>query len=138
MHAILQIILRYLGRFESPETISFYFFIIGTFVTALPLPFIAVQPTLAEIPLLFGVGLSGAAAQWLLSIAFRNAKAAIVTVFNYSGIIWATLFGWLIWNEWPLPAVMTGAGIVIASNILMIWREARLGRITDARLRAKL
>jgi drug/metabolite transporter (DMT)-like permease len=138
MHAVLQIILRYLGRFESPETISFYFFLVGAVLTALPLPFIAVQPTLREIPLLFGVGLSGAAAQWLLSVAFRNAKAAIVTVFNYSGIVWATLFGWLIWNDWPLPAVMAGAAIVIASNFLMIWREARLGRITEARLRAKL
>ena len=47
LHAILQIILRYLGRFESPETVSFYFFIIGTFVTALALPFVAVRPTLA-------------------------------------------------------------------------------------------
>lgn len=138
MHATLQIILRYLGRYESPETISFYFFIVGTVVTALPLPFIAVQPTFAEIPLLLGVGLSGAAAQWLLSVAYRNSKAAIVTVFNYSGIVWATLFGWLIWNEWPLPNVMIGAAVVIASNMLMIWREARLGRITEARIRAKL
>jgi drug/metabolite transporter (DMT)-like permease len=138
MHATLQIILRYLGRYESPETISFYFFIIGTFITALPLPFIAVRPTLAEVPLLFGVGLSGAAAQWLISIAFRNAPAAIVTVFNYSGIVWATLFGWMIWNDWPLPTVIAGGAVVIASNILMIWRESRVGRISDARFRAKL
>jgi len=137
MHATLQIVLRYLGKFESPETITFYFVVIGTLVTALPLPFVAVQPTLAEIPLLFGVGLSGAAAQWLLSIAFRNAPAAIVTVFNYSGIVWATLFGWLIWNDWPLPAVLAGAAVVIGSNVLMIWRESRIGRITDARDRAK-
>jgi drug/metabolite transporter (DMT)-like permease len=138
MHATLQIILRYLGRFESPETISFYFFIIGTIVTALPLPFIAVKPTMAEIPLLIGVGLSGAAAQFLLSVAFRNARAAVVTVFNYTSIVWATMFGWMIWNEWPLTTVMAGAAIVIASNILMIWRESRLGRISDARFRAKL
>lgn len=138
LHAILQIILRYLGRYESPETISFYFFIIGTFLTALPLPFIAVRPTLAEVPLLIGVGLSGAAAQWLLSVAFRNARAAIVTVFNYSSIVWATLFGWMIWNEWPLPAVMAGGAVVIASNILMIWRESRLNRVSDARCRAEL
>jgi len=138
MHALLQILLRYLGRFESPETISFYFFIVGTFLTALPLPFIAVRPTLAELPLLLGVGLSGAAAQWLLSTAFRNAQAAIVTVFNYSSIVWATMLGWMIWNDWPTSTVMIGATIVIASNILMIWREARLGRISDARFRAKL
>ena len=76
MHATLQIVLRYLGRYESPETVTFYFMVIGTLVTALPLPFIAVTPTLAEVPLLFGVGLTGAAAQWLLSTAFRNAPAA--------------------------------------------------------------
>lgn len=138
MHAILQIILRYLGHYESPETITFYFFIIGTFLTALPLPFIAVRPTLAEIPLLLGVGLSGTAAQWLLSIAFRNARAAIVTVFNYSSIVWATLFGWMIWNDWPLPTVIAGGAIVIASNMLIIWRESRLKKISDARFRAKL
>ena len=138
MHAILQIILRYLGRYERPETVACYFFIVGTFLCALPLPFIAVRPTWAEAPLLFGVGLSGAAAQWLLSIAFRNARAAIVTVFNYSGIIWATLFGWMIWQEWPLPAVMAGAAVVIASNLLMIWRESRLGRLSEGRVRAEL
>ena len=138
LHAVLQIILRYLGRYESPETISFYFFVIGVFLTALPLPFIAVRPTMAEVPLLIGVGLSGAGAQWLLTIAFRNAQAAIVTVFNYSSIVWAALFGWMIWAEWPAPTVIAGAAIVIASNILMIWRESRLGRVSDARARAEL
>jgi drug/metabolite transporter (DMT)-like permease len=137
MHATLQIVLRYLGRYESPETITFYFLVVGTLVTALPLPFVAVTPTLAEVPLLFGVGLSGALAQWLLSVAFRNAPAAIVTVFNYSGIVWATVFGWLIWNDWPLPTVLVGAGIVIASNGLIIWRESRRRALTGARIRAK-
>jgi drug/metabolite transporter (DMT)-like permease len=137
MHATLQIVLRYLGRYESPETITFYFLVVGTLVTALPLPFVAVTPTLAEVPLLFGVGLSGALAQWLLSVAFRNAPAAIVTVFNYSGIVWATLFGWLIWNDWPLPTVLVGAAIVIASNGLIIWRESRRRALTGARIRAK-
>jgi drug/metabolite transporter (DMT)-like permease len=137
MHATLQIVLRYLGKFESPETVTFYFVVIGTLVTALPLPFVAVAPTLEEIPLLFGVGLTGAAAQWLLSYAFGRAPAAVVTVFNYTGIIWATLFGWLIWSDWPLPAVLAGAAIVIGSNVLMIWRETRQGRLTGARVRAK-
>lgn len=137
MHATLQIVLRYLGKFESPETVTFYFVVIGTLVTALPLPFVAVAPTLEEIPLLFGVGLTGAAAQWLLSYAFGHAPAAVVTVFNYTGIIWATLFGWLIWSDWPVPAVLAGAAIVIGSNVLMIWRETRQGRLTGARVRAK-
>jgi drug/metabolite transporter (DMT)-like permease len=128
LHATLQVILRYLGRYESPETISFYFFAIGTILTGAAMPFVAHTPAINEIPLLLGVGLSGAAAQWLLSVAYRNAPAAVVTVFNYTSIVWASLFGWMIWNEWPLPAVFAGAGIVIGSNILIVWRESRLRR----------
>lgn len=138
MQAILQVILRHLGAHERPETVTFYFFTIGILVTALAMPFVAVTPTLDEVPLLIGVGLTGSAAQWCLSTAFRNAPAAIVAVFNYSGILWATAFGWLIWNEWPLPYVFIGAAIVIASNLLIIWRESRLGKVTAARLQAKL
>jgi drug/metabolite transporter (DMT)-like permease len=125
LHATLQVMLRYLGRYETPEAISFYFFVIGTILTAMAMPFVAVTPLMNEIPLLLGVGLSGAAAQWLLSVAYKNAPAAVVSVFNYTSIVWATLFGWMIWNEWPLPAVMAGASIVIASNMLIIWRENR-------------
>ena len=137
LHASLQIVLRYLGRYERPETITFYFVVIGALVSAVPLPFVARAPTLAEAPLFLGVGLAGALAQWFLSIAFRNAQAAIVTVFNYSGIVWATLFGWLIWNDWPLPHVLAGAAVVIGSNALIIWRESRSRGITGARVRAK-
>lgn len=125
LHATLQIILRYLGRYESPATISFYFFVIGAGLTTAAMPFIAVMPTVDEIPYMVGVGFSGAAAQWLLSVAYRNAPAAIVTVFNYTSIVWATLFGWMIWNDWPATAVIIGAVIVIASNILIALRESR-------------
>ena len=138
IQGIMAIILRYLGRYESPEAISFYFMVVGTVVTALPLPFIAVQPTIEEIPLLFGVGLTGAAAQWCLSMAFKHAQATTVTVFHYSSIIWSTLFGWLIFNDWPLPEVFMGAAVVIAANLVIVWRESRLGRVTGDRVRARL
>lgn len=138
MHATLQIILRYLGGFERPETVTLYFFLIGAVVSALPMPWVGRMPTLDELPLLLGVGLTGAAAQFFLSNAFKRAQAAVVTVFNYSGIVWATLFGWLIWDEWPLPVVIAGAAIVIGSNAVVIWRESRLRKITGDRVRAKL
>ena len=90
----MAIILRYLGKHESPETISFYFMVVGTILTALALPFIAVQPTLEEIPLFFGVGLTGAAAQWLLSLAFRHARAAFglaVVQYGVTHGLWTAL-----------------------------------------------
>lgn len=105
-------------------------------VAALPMPWVGRWPSLDDLPLLLGVGLSGLGAQFCLTIAFKNAQAAIVTVFNYSSIVWATLFGWLIWDEWPLPVEITGAAVVIASNVVMIWRESRVRRIRGDRVRA--
>lgn len=138
LHAMLAILLRFLGKHERPETVTFYFLVIGLLVTAVPMPFVAVRPSLDELPMIIGIGLCGAAAQWLLSTAYRNASAATVTVFNYTGIVWATLFGVLIWSEWPTGIVVAGAAIIISSNALVVWRENRLGRIGSARIRAKL
>lgn len=122
-HAFLQLLLRYLGKNEHPLTVTFYFLFIGAIFLA-PLMFFFWQPiTWQELPLFIGVGLSGAAAQYFLTLAFRNAEAALVTVFNYSGLIWATLFGWMIWNDLPTGQVLLGGSIVIGCNIFIIWRE---------------
>lgn len=137
-HASLQTVLRFLGRTESPVTITFYFVAIGTIVAAIPLPWVGQGPAMADIPIFIAVGLSGALAQYLLSMAFGNAPAAVVTVFSYSGIIWATFLGWLIWSDWPTLNIWIGGSIVIICNIFMIWREARLGKVKGDRVRAKL
>ena len=137
MHACLHTLLRHLGKTESPETVTFYFVTIGTVTAALALPWVARIPTIDEIPLLIGLGLSGTLAQFLLSMAYTNAPAAIITVFNYSGIIWATFLGWIIWQDWPAESIWIGGTIVIASNMFMIWRESKKGKITEARVRAK-
>ena len=129
IQAVMGIMLRHLGGWESPETISLYFFMIGLTITALAMPFVAVAPTWSEAPWLVAAGLAGAAAQWLLSVAYRHTPAAVVAVFNYTNLIWATLLGWLVWNEWPATIVLIGAAVVIGANLLIIWRESRLARL---------
>lgn len=132
MHATLQTILRALGKTERPETVTFYFVFIGMFVSLIPMPLVFTMPSLQDLPYIVGVGLTGVAAQFLLSIAYKNAQASIVTVFNYSGIIWATLFGWMFWNEWPDEAIFLGGFIVIASNVFIVYRENKLAKIARA------
>lgn len=132
MHATLQTILRALGKTEKPETVTFYFVFIGTFVSLIPMPMFFTMPTWQDVPFIIGVGLSGLIAQFLLSAAYKNAQVSIVTVFNYSGIIWATLFGWLFWNEWPDEAIFIGGAIVIASNVFIVYREQKLARLARA------
>jgi len=132
MHATLQTILRALGKTESPETVTFYFVFVGTFISLIPMPLFFKMPALSEIPYILALGITGVIAQLLLSRAYKNAPASVVTVFNYSGIIWATLFGWMIWNDWPAQHILVGGSIIIASNIFIIYREQKLARIARA------
>ena len=125
LQAFMSVLLRHLGGHERPETVTFYFFIVGAIITGMALPFVANPPTLEEAPLFLGIGVSAAAAQWLYATALKNIPAAIVAVVNFSSIIWAMAFGWLVWNDWPLPIVFVGAAIIIAANALIVWRENR-------------
>ncbi len=134
MHASLGTILRVLGRTERPETITFYFLVIGTAMTGLAMPFVGTIPQLNEVPLFIGAGISGAFAQIFLSVAFKYTPVALVTIFNYTGIVWATGYGWFIWGDWPGPPVWIGASIIVASSLFIVWRESRvakLARLTD-------
>ena len=45
--------------------------------------------------------------------------------FNYSAILWATLFGWLIWGDLPGWGVLLGAMVVIASGLFIVFWETR-------------
>lgn len=133
MHATLQTIVRSLGKTESPATVTFYFVFIGMFVSLIPIPLVFTTiPTWEEMPLVIGVGLTGLIAQLLVSRAYKYAQASIVTVFNYSGIIWAMLIGWIFWDEWPTHVIMIGAAVVIASNLFILYREQKLARLAKA------
>ncbi len=129
MHASLGTILRVLGRTERPETVTFYFLVIGTAMTGVAMPFVATIPQLNEIPLFIGAGISGAFAQIFLSVAFKYTPVALVTIFNYTGIVWATGYGWFIWGDWPGPPVWIGASIIVGSSLFIVWRENRLAKL---------
>lgn len=130
IHATLQTLVRALGKTESPATVTFYFVFIGMFVSLIPMPFVFTMPTWNELPLIIGVGIAGLVAQLFISRAYKYAQASIVTVFNYSGIIWAMLIGWIVWDEWPTHVILTGAAIVIASNLFILYREQKLAKIS--------
>jgi drug/metabolite transporter (DMT)-like permease len=128
LHATLQTILRYLGKTERPETVTFYFVFIGTFVAMIPMPLVFTMPTWHDLPFIIGLGLSGVVGQILISMAYKYAQASVVTIFNYSAIIWATSFGWMFWDEWPERTIFIGGAIVIASNVFIVLREHKLAK----------
>ena len=58
-----------------------------------------------------------------VSLAFKNADSALITPLLYSEMIWAILFGVLIFSDYPDLWMLVGAGIIIVSGIYLISRE---------------
>lgn len=138
VHAIIGTILRHLGKSEPPLTVTFYFLLIGTVISAVPMPVMATPLNVNAMWLILGLGMTGLAGQAFLSSAFKFAPASVVTIFNYTGLIWATFFGWWLWNDWPSTPVWIGGGIVIASNIFIVLRERYLHKKMRAREKMEL
>ena len=121
-HSLIQIFLRHL-KTESSLTVTFYFMLGGTLIPAVVMPWVASVPSYHDMLLFLGVGLSGGLAQYFLTSAFRLAPASVISPFNYTGLIWASLFDILIWNAIPGWPVFIGGSIIMASNFYIIHRE---------------
>ncbi|MGH6961399.1 MAG: DMT family transporter, partial [Dongiaceae bacterium] len=55
--------------------------------------------------------------------ALRLAPSAVVAPFHYSQIVWAVIFGLLLFGDRPTVWVIAGSSIIIASGLYTLWRE---------------
>ncbi len=80
---------------------------------------------LADVGLLAAAGLLFGMAQFLMAEAFRHADAALVAPFRYSSVVWAILFGYLVWSDILDAWAIGGIALIIASGLFLLAREAR-------------
>lgn len=97
-------------------------------------PFFWVTPSLGDLGLFALAGMFGSVGVMCLTHAFRLGPAAVISPFEYSALIWATLIGYLVWGELPDGFTLVGAVIVISSGLYIIYRETAKG----GRVRAEL
>lgn len=137
MIALISVQLRDLGRTEHPFTIVFYFSLFSVPVLALAMPFVGKAHAPGEWLLLLACGVIGLLGQVLLTAALRYGAVANVIVMDYSGLIWATLFGWLVFTSLPPASFWFGAPLVVGAGLLIAWREHRLGLARRALMEPK-
>lgn len=128
MVALISIQIRDLSRTDEPIAIVFWFSAFSSVTYAIVLPFFISSHSAFQWTLLVTIGVLGCAAQMLLTAALRLGQVASVIVMDYSSLIWATLYGWLIWDALPPPTTWLGAPLIIGAGALIAWREHRLAR----------
>ena len=129
MWSITIIFLRLLGTTEHPVKTVFYFMLISVIITSLFQPFLWKQPSLDIILLFFGLGTTAFITQILMTYALQKAPASIVSPFNYSGIVWAIVFDYMIWNSTPVMTTIIG-GIIITITGIYIFRREAIKKVT--------
>ncbi len=82
-------------------------------------------PTTAEWPLFIGAGLAGSVGGYLVSHAYKTAEAGLVAPFEYIALPLATLWGILVFQEWPELQVWLGSLLIIGAGLVSLWRETR-------------
>ena len=116
--ALYQIATRIL-RADLPVTTLFYTALAGVLFCGGLLPFAAVAPGLADAGLMLFLGFLGVVSHYCLIRAFAAAPANIVAPFGYTALLWATLFGLLIFGEIPGPRTLLGAGLIASAGLFV-------------------
>lgn len=116
---------------EHALTTTFFFLTSGTVFCGLLLPFFWTGHLLNFdfTWIILIMALCGLISQIVKTEAFRHAEASLLSPFGYLNIFWATLMGWLLWNEIPDLYVMLGCTGLIFSNMLVLWRESRHAKV---------
>lgn len=126
--AVVSYQVRDLSRTEEPTSVVFYFAAFGTVLTLPFLPFYATSHSVSQLALLIAIGLFGTVGQFLLTGALRNGAVASVMVMDYSALIWATLYGLILWDQFPPLATWLGAPAIVAAGLIVAARERHLSK----------
>jgi drug/metabolite transporter (DMT)-like permease len=97
----------------------------GACIGSIPLAATVWQPPAMEHMAVFVLlGLVGGVGSYFMILAYRNAPAAVVASFDYTALIWASLFGWILWQETPGAEIWIGASVIVGAGLYIIRREA--------------
>jgi len=113
---------RRLARSDTSISVLFWASALMVAVTLFTIP-LGWQPlTLAASIWLIVNGVLNASAHFLMIEALRLGAAGLVSPFRYTAILWATVAGFLVWQEVPDVMTMIGAAMLVVSGVLIVRR----------------
>jgi drug/metabolite transporter (DMT)-like permease len=127
-NATQSVIVRKIGREERRVVMMLYPLAATFLVMGVALPFVYVPMPVFDLGAMAIVAVFGFIAALCLVLAYTMGEAAVVAPMQYSQIVWAALYGFFLFGESIDRATWIGAGIVIASGLYIVLREALGGR----------
>ncbi len=125
--ATASVIVRKIGKEERSVVLMLYPMLASFAVMGAFLPLVYVPMPAEHLGLLAIVSVLAFIASLCMIAAYRRGDAAIVAPMQYSQILWAAGYGYLIFDEKGDLFTWIGAGIVITSGLYIVLRESIVG-----------
>ncbi|MBR9766483.1 MAG: DMT family transporter [Rhodobacteraceae bacterium] len=125
--ALSSVIVRKIGKEERNVVMLIYPLLANFVLMGALMPFYYKPVPALHMGGFFAIALLSVVAMLFMISAYRNSEAALVAPMQYSQILWATFYGWLLFDEFPGTNVAAGSVLIIGSGLYIVIRESRQG-----------
>jgi len=116
--AVAKVTVRRLAATEPTARIVFYFTVVGTVVSAVPLLWAWRTPSVHSLLWLAAIAALATVGQWCLTRGLQRAAVPLLAPFVYSSVVFAAVYGWLFWGERITWTTVAGTLIVAFAGLL--------------------
>ena len=134
-YALTLVLMRLRTRKEDTLTIVMF---TNVFPALILLPYLLATdpiPAVTDLPAYVGLAIAGTAVWWLMTLGYARAEAQKLAPLEYTALIWAGLYGWIVFAETPGWQLWTGAALIITACLLIAF-ETRFRTRREAGLPA--
>ena len=124
-YALFQVATRSLSRTEDPRTTLLYTGLAGAVGLSFLVPFHWRTPDMTEWLWLSVPAVLAGLSHFGLIRALAWAPAAVIAPFDYSRLIWAVMFGFIIFGDLPNLWTLVGAAIIVGGGLYIFQTEKK-------------
>ncbi|MBM85190.1 MAG: EamA family transporter [Rhodospirillaceae bacterium] len=128
--ALYQVLTRLASQSDGPERTTMFTGTVGFGLLCLISPLFWEPVDFIWTVKLLALAAFGVAGHSLLIKALSLAPASLLQPFSYTGMVWAVLFGWAFFNDFPDAATILGAIIIVTSGLYTLHRQ-RVRKVGD-------
>jgi len=133
--AFVTITIRKLSTTEPIWLISIFFTITISIAGLATIHMGWIMPNIQDFALLALIGVTGGSANLFLTQSYKLSEVSLVAPLKYLALIFAIIFGYLIWNEIPTIKTLIGASLVVLASLIIFRREIYHKQILPSNIR---
>ena len=133
LFAVSDILNKFMVSKESQLTLLFYFALV-TSIAGAPFAYnVWIDPNTTELGLLFVLGFGGNAILFCLLKAFSAVDVSALAPYRYVELIFASVFGYLLFSEIPGIYALIGAAIIVPSTFAIAYYETHQAKKSSSK-----